>query len=174
MVPYTWDWKTWQFTVLSFDHPAAKIMGDTLRTRGIHVLQLNRKGPNTGVLRRAVRAYRAGHCIGVTPDGPMGPHMVVKPGAVELAAICGAKIAPLTFSVKRRIVLKTWDRFVLPLPFNRGVFVMGPAQAVPRKMSPDELQAEMERLRAAMSRLDEEADAHFGHAQSTQNQTPNR
>ena len=167
MVPYAWDWKTWQFTVLSFDHPASKIMGDTLRKRGIHLLQLNRKGSNTSVLRHAIRAFRAGHCIGVTPDGPIGPHMVVKPGAVELAAICGAKIAPLTFSVKRRIVLKTWDRFVLPLPFNRGVFVMGPAHAVPRKMSPDELQAEMERLRAAMSGLDEEADAHFGHAQST-------
>jgi len=172
MVPYAWDWKTWQFTFLSFDHPASKVMGDSARKLGIHLLQLNRKGSNTGVLRRAVKAYRAGHCIGVTPDGPMGPHMVMKPGAVELAAICGAKIAPLTFSVKRRFVLKTWDHFVLPLPFNRGVFIMGPAQAVPRKLSPDELLNQMDRLRATMGRVDQAADAHFGHAQSTQNQTP--
>jgi len=171
MVPYAWDWRAWQFTVLGFDHPAAKVMGDTVRKLGIHLLPLSRKGPDTGVLRRAVKAFRAGHCIGVTPDGPMGPHMVMKPGTVELAAICGAKIVPLTFSVKRRFVLKTWDRFVLPLPFNRGVFVMGPAQSVPRKMSPDELLDQMERLRATMSRLDEAADAHFGHVQSTQNQT---
>ncbi|MGR3341710.1 MAG: lysophospholipid acyltransferase family protein [Paracoccaceae bacterium] len=169
MMPYAWDWKTWQFTVLGFDHPAAKVMGDTARKRGIHLLPLSRKSSNTGVLRHAVKAYRAGQCIGVTPDGPMGPHMVMKPGAVELAALCGAKIAPLTFSVKRRLVLKTWDRFVLPLPFNRGVFIMGPAQSVPRRMSPDELLDQMERLRAAMSRIDEAADAHFGHAQSTQN-----
>ena len=167
MVPHAWDWKTWQFTVLSFDHPASKVMSDTLRRLGINLLQLNREGSNTGVLRRAVKAYRAGHCIGVTPDGPKGPRMVVKPGAVELAAICGAKIVPLTFAVKRRFALKTWDRFILPLPFNRGVFIMGPSQAVPRKLSPDELLDQMERLRAALSRVDEAADAHFGHAQST-------
>ena len=164
MVPYAWDWKAWDLTILSFDHPAAQVMVDTVRRLGIHVLALNRKGSNTGVLRQAVRAFRAGHCIGITPDGPFGPNLVMKPGAVELAAICRAQIAPVTFSVDRRFVLKTWDRFVLPLPFGRGVFIMGPALSVPRKLSPETLANEMERLRVAMSNLDAQADAHFGHS----------
>ena len=164
MVPYAWDWKAWDLTILSFDHPAAQVMVDTVRRLGIHVLVLKPKGSNTGVLRQAVKAYRSGHCIGITPDGPLGPHLVMKPGAVELAAICRAQIAPVTFSVKRRFVLKTWDRFVLPLPFGRGVFMMGPALSVPRKLSPEGLREEMERISAAMKDLDAQADAYFGHA----------
>ncbi len=97
MVPYAWDWKTWNLTILSFDHPAARVMVDSVRRLGINVLALNPKGSNTGVLRQAVKAYRAGNCIGITPDGPCGPRMVMKPGVVELAVICGAKIAPVTF-----------------------------------------------------------------------------
>ena len=171
MVPYAWDWKTWQMTILSYRHPAADIMSESVRRLGIHVLALEKRGSNTAVLRRAVQAFRAGHCLGITPDGPSGPHMVMKPGAVELAALCGAKLAPVTFSVQRRIVLNTWDRFVVPLPFNRGVFIMGPAHAIARRPSPERRREDMARLEVALTEIGVRADAHFGHAPDTQPRT---
>lgn len=67
-------------------------------------------------------ALKAGAIVGMTPDGPRGPAEVAKIGAIRLAALTGAPIVPAGYAASRACRLKTWDRFLLTLPFSRMAF----------------------------------------------------
>ncbi len=62
---------------------------------------------------------------GLTVDGPKGPWRQVKPGAVALALRHELPLVPATFSSRRVIELRSWDRMVLPKPFTRSVVMYG-------------------------------------------------
>jgi lysophospholipid acyltransferase (LPLAT)-like uncharacterized protein len=61
----------------------------------------------------------------VTPDGPKGPRYKVKDGLAVIAQKTGYPIVPMAYSVKKKKILSTWDKFLLPLPFNKGVVLHG-------------------------------------------------
>lgn len=89
----------------------------------------------------------------ITADGPKGPAQRVKEGAAQLAARTGAWVVPISWSASRRKVLeKSWDRFLVPLPFGRIRFAYGS----PLRLEPDLSSAAMER---AMARMAGELDA---------------
>lgn len=46
--------------------------------------------------------------------------------------------------------MKSWDRFLLPIPFGRGLFVYGDPILVPRKATPSEQEEARVRLEAAL------------------------
>lgn len=85
------------------------------------------RGPKGGAaaLRAMLRHIEAGHCVGITPDGPRGPRGRVAPGLVALAQLSGVPVIPTAFAVRRHRRLGSWDRFMFALPFSRGVFVWG-------------------------------------------------
>ncbi len=69
----------------------------------------------------------------ITADGPRGPARQVKPGAVELARLSGACIVPVSwYGTRLRVLGRSWDRFLLPLPGGRIVLRYGEAVTVPR------------------------------------------
>ncbi len=119
------------------------------------------KGGGAAV-RSIMKAVRAGESICITPDGPKGPRMRASAGVVAVARLTGAPVFPASWSTSRAIRMRSWDRFHLPLPFGRGVFVIAPPITVPR----DADEAEQERLRgeieAALIRATDEADRACG------------
>lgn len=64
--------------------------------------------------------------LAITPDGPKGPRRSIKDGVIELARISGRPVIPLCFVSSRGRRFKSWDRFLLPYPFGRGVYSYGP------------------------------------------------
>lgn len=79
----------------------------------------------TEALQQMVAAAKAGQIVVAAPDGPRGPRQRVKPGVAIAAARARKPLYPLACSVRNALVLKSWDRFQLPLPFGRGVWVFG-------------------------------------------------
>jgi len=62
----------------------------------------------------------------ITADGPKGPARRIKPGTVQLAMKTGATVSPISWSSSRvKILEKSWDRFLIPLPFGRIHFAYG-------------------------------------------------
>ena len=62
----------------------------------------------------------------ITADGPKGPARQIKPGTVQLAVKTGATVIPISWSSSRvKILEKSWDRFMIPLPFGRIHFAYG-------------------------------------------------
>lgn len=66
-----------------------------------------------------VDVLRAGHDIGITPDGPRGPCYELKPGAVIVARRTRAPILLIGAEFSSAWRLRSWDRFYVPKPFSR-------------------------------------------------------
>ncbi len=60
-----------------------------------------------------------------TPDGPKGPRHELKDGVVQLARLSGRPVVPMCFVCSRGHRFSSWDRFLLPFPFSRGVYSFG-------------------------------------------------
>jgi lysophospholipid acyltransferase (LPLAT)-like uncharacterized protein len=81
------------------------------------------RGSSSRLGREAANALvdtlRAGHDIGVTPDGPRGPCYEVKPGAVIVARRTRAPLLLVGAEFDSAWQLRSWDRFYVPKPFSR-------------------------------------------------------
>jgi lysophospholipid acyltransferase (LPLAT)-like uncharacterized protein len=66
-----------------------------------------------------VDTLRAGHDIGITPDGPRGPCYEMKPGAIIVARRTRAPMLLIGGEFASAWRLRSWDRFYLPKPFSR-------------------------------------------------------
>lgn len=73
-----------------------------------------------------------GVLCGVTVDGSRGPACRVNVGIMLIAQATGAPIYPVRSWAKRRILAPTWDRTMIPLPFNHLLFISGEPMHVPR------------------------------------------
>lgn len=104
------------------------------------------------------RLLRNGEIVGITPDGPKGPRMRANDGVIALAKVTGAPILPLTFSASLRYVLKSWDRFLLPFPFGRGVFLWGEPIYVSKNADNMEMSEKRVELEHALLKLTQRAD----------------
>ena len=61
---------------------------------------------------------RHGYSTVIMPDGPAGPRRTLKRGVLHLAAETNLPIVPLRFAASRSVVVPTWDRKEIPLPFS--------------------------------------------------------
>jgi lysophospholipid acyltransferase (LPLAT)-like uncharacterized protein len=62
----------------------------------------------------------------ITADGPKGPARELKAGTIELARRAGAALIPVSWAARpAKIFSRSWDQFMLPLPFGRIHFHYG-------------------------------------------------
>lgn len=66
-----------------------------------------------------VDVLRAGHDVGITPDGPRGPCYELKPGAVIVTRRTRTPILIVGGEFESAWRLRSWDRFYIPRPFSR-------------------------------------------------------
>jgi hypothetical protein len=104
-----------------------------------------------------------GECVGITPDGPRGPATVASGGIVNLARLAGAPIVPIACATSRRKILNSWDRFNLPLPFGRGVFVWGEPIEIASDLDAAGIEQARRFVECRMNELAREADRRVGH-----------
>ena len=86
---------------------------------GIRAIRGSRNRRGSQATRDLIRLVKDGHDAGVTPDGSRGPKYQAKSGAVLIAKASRSPVALLSFSYSKAIRLKSWDEFVIPLPFSR-------------------------------------------------------
>jgi lysophospholipid acyltransferase (LPLAT)-like uncharacterized protein len=70
-------------------------------------------------LQDLVAYIKAGHIGGFTPDGPVGPPYVSKPGIIQLAARTGGPLLAFCWDAYPSYEFNSWDRTIMPLPFSR-------------------------------------------------------
>lgn len=108
-------------------------------------------------------ALEAGGCVVITPDGPKGPRQRLGGGPLTLAKLSGAPVFSCIFSVKNRKVMKSWDKFILPLPFGKGQIIWGEPIYVAKDISESELAVLNQKMEAEMNRHLTLADTALGH-----------
>ena len=88
---------------------------------------------------KMTKAIKNGESLAITPDGPKGPREIVKDGIIKLAQNTGAPIVPLFWKVKNHKILNSWDNFIIPFPFSKGVYIFGKPIHVKRKVTEKKL-----------------------------------
>ena len=165
MLPYAREGDR-PFHVMISSHRDGKLIARAVRHLGIGTVFGSSSRRPALALREAAQRCKDVVCLGITPDGPRGPRMRAAPGAVMIAELAGALLVPVAYSTSRRLLLDSWDRFLLPLPFGRGVFLVGPEIPVPHGLEDDQREALRQRLEREITRLTAEADRLMGHPPS--------
>ena len=99
----------------------------------------SRRGPQA-LLELTTWAER-GYDLAITPDGPRGPCCVVSEGVISLAQLTGLPILPFSYRAYWKLRARSWDRFVIPLPFSRCDMKLADPIRVPREASDSEREA---------------------------------
>jgi lysophospholipid acyltransferase (LPLAT)-like uncharacterized protein len=102
-----------------------------------------------------------GGAMVIVPDGPRGPCRTLKAGGLRLAQETGAYCVTMSFSARRKKILSSWDRFLLPFPFSRIAVVFGDPFTVPPGLRGEALEAERVRVERLLTETDEKADGFF-------------
>ena len=103
--------------------------------------------------RQMVKCIQLGESVAITPDGPKGPKEKVKDGIIKLAQITNSPIIPLVWSTKKFKIINSWDNFVIPMPFSKGVYSFGKPIYIKKKINENELAMFKQKLELELKRL---------------------
>jgi lysophospholipid acyltransferase (LPLAT)-like uncharacterized protein len=105
-------------------------------------------------IRKLVDRAAAGNNLAITPDGPKGPAFKVKEGVIKLAQLTGARIIPVSYQATRKIILKSWDGFMVVKSFGKVHMVFAEPIQIPRDTAPDEAEEYRRKLENTLLELD--------------------
>lgn len=141
--------------ILSSPSGDGQIIADVCATFGFEAARGSSSKPQKGLSALIMMAEKVkeGRDIGITPDGPRGPMYQLQPGIIKLGQLTGGTIVPVRVEYSRALrIKKSWDHFMLPLPFSTVRVIFEPTMTVPRKMTEEEFEAERLKLEQAMGR----------------------
>ena len=123
MCPFAYEGK--DMNVLISSHGDGELIANTMKRFGFNTVRGSSSKGGVEAMRELVRLVRKNSDLAITPDGPRGPAEVVKQGVAHVARVTGRPVLPLSFASSRFRRFDSWDRFQMPFPFSRGVFVWG-------------------------------------------------
>ncbi len=144
--------------VLISRHRDGRLIANAVRPFGIDVVHASSSKGGASGLRGLLRILAGGGVAVITPDGPRGPVRVAAPGIAQLAAMAGVPVLPCAVASSRMRLARSWDRMRFPLPFARGIAVVGAPIAVAR----DGAEAALPAIAAALNEACAQADAMAG------------
>jgi lysophospholipid acyltransferase (LPLAT)-like uncharacterized protein len=112
----------------SFD---GELIGHIAERFGALIVSGSRNKGGLTALKKMASLMRQGKHGGIIADGSRGPYHHLHKGVVVLAREAGAAVLPVAVTSERKIILNTWDRFELILPFSRVVLLFGEPVDVP-------------------------------------------
>ncbi|MBE03985.1 MAG: hypothetical protein CMD67_02480 [Gammaproteobacteria bacterium] len=161
MAPKGWPSEAPLMVMISH-HKDGEIIARTAASFGIRSARGSTSKGGSAALRSMIKTLRAGGCVGITPDGPRGPRMRAQMGVISLAQISGVPIFPATYSVSRCKIINSWDRFIIALPFNRGIYLWDEPIFVPKNANAEVLETKRKLLENRLNILCEKADKMVG------------
>ncbi|MFA9461545.1 lysophospholipid acyltransferase family protein [Thiohalorhabdus methylotrophus] len=141
--------------VLISEHGDGELISRTIAHFGFGSVRGSSRRGALKAMRDLIRKVQEGADFAFTPDGPRGPAHQVQSGVIDLARRTGYPILPVTYSVRRGKVFSSWDGFLLPRPFTRGVFCWGEPHWVDAGDDSERARADLE---TAMQQLTRHAD----------------
>ena len=112
----------------SFD---GELVGRIAEKFGAIIVSGSRNKGGLAAIKKMAAMMRQGLYGGIIADGSRGPYHRVQKGVVVLAREAGAAILPVAVASPKKIILNTWDRFELMLPFTPVALLFGEPLTVP-------------------------------------------
>jgi len=93
----------------------------------------------------------------ITPDGPTGPVYKMKAGAVITAKKSNVPLFLAGIGIKKKFVLKSWDKFEVPKPFSKVIAVYSDPIIVDADLSYEETNKKIIECEALLNKLQKDA-----------------
>ena len=106
-------------------HRDGELIAAVMQDFGMEAIRGSSSKGGGRAARDILTALKQGYAIAITPDGPRGPRMRASRGTAVLAVHAQVPIVPFAFSVSHGALFQSWDRFLLPYPWGRGVVWAG-------------------------------------------------
>jgi lysophospholipid acyltransferase (LPLAT)-like uncharacterized protein len=157
MMPCSWDYDN-PINMLISSHRDGQLISRTVSHFGIDTIAGSTRRGGSGALRAMLGALKKGQCVAITPDGPRGPRMRASVGVANSARLAQVPVIPVTFGATRRRLVSSWDRFVVALPFTRGVIIWGNPTSIARDADEEAVERGRQQIEDELNRITAEAD----------------
>jgi len=164
--PLTWLSKK-KINILISKHKDGDIIADLIRFHGFNSVRGSTNNPNkekeknsVSNIRKILKSLKNNVSIGITPDGPRGPRHKVSEGTINIARISNKRILPMALAYKKKWILNTWDKFIIPMPFNEICIVWGVPMDI--KIEKIDISTQQEVLEKSLISITELASNHIG------------
>lgn len=125
LLPLLWQHRRQAIAIVVSEARDGQYLADFAASLGYRAVRGSSTRGAARALLGAVRELQAGYAVAFTPDGPLGPRRVLKPGVVAAAQRGGGIVVPLHAEADRAWRLDSWDRFMIPKPGARVRILYG-------------------------------------------------
>ncbi len=158
----SWYFRSYPMCAMISSHSDGEFADNTVGRMGINSVRGSTTSGGSAAFRQLIQMIKNGSNAAITPDGPRGPARHLQEGVIMLGQISQRPIIPLAFSASRAIRLKSWDRFLIPLPFSRASMVFAEPILVPRQMDSATREDLRIRVEETLNRVTDLADELVG------------
>ena len=159
MCPLTWQSEL-EIKVLISKHRDGDIIAKLISNLGFKAIRGSThkagKTKNKGGLlsaRQMIKSLKKGISIGISPDGPKGPRHKVSDGILSISRLSNSPILPVGIGFKKKWVLNTWDKFIIPKPFNQITIIWGePLPALKNEKNINKIKSKLDRTMYSLTK----------------------
>lgn len=158
MIPPFWD-KRKKLKALVSPHRDGQLIAAMLKKFGINNIDGSSNENAKGAAVAIMKELKQGTTIAIIPDGPRGPSMTMSLSPVYYAQKAGIPVIAVTYSIKNSyIVEKSWDRMLLPKPFNKGICAVSEPFLIPKDATKEQLEQYRLKIENTLNNLTWEID----------------
>jgi lysophospholipid acyltransferase (LPLAT)-like uncharacterized protein len=139
LMTFSYTWKiNKKLNILASSHSDGRFGASIARYFKLNNIPISSDGNNLS-LRPIFKILNSNNYIAITPDGPRGPKEKVSEGIIKIAKISNVPIIPVGFGSSKNFCLKSWDSFLITLPFSKCRIVWGDSITIPENLEDQEI-----------------------------------
>ncbi len=140
LMTFSYTWKiNKKLNILASSHSDGRFGASIARYFKLNNIPISSDGNNLS-LRPIFKILNSNNYIAITPDGPRGPKEKVSEGIIKIAKISKVPIIPVGFGSSKNFCLKSWDSFLITLPFSKCRIVWGDSITIPENLEDKEVE----------------------------------
>ena len=141
LMTFSYTWKiNKKLNILASSHSDGRFGASIARYFKLNNIPISSDSNNLS-LRPIFKILNSNNYIAITPDGPRGPKEKVSEGIIKIAKISKVPIIPVGFGSSKNFCLKSWDSFLITLPFSKCRIVWGDSITIPENLEDQEIAA---------------------------------
>lgn len=161
-MPYFWN-KSRPLNALVSPHRDGRLIVNILKKFGIGNISGSTNKNSTEAALELMRNLQQNNSIAIIPDGPRGPGMKLTMSPLFYAQKSGKPIIGITYSIAgAKIIEKSWDRMLVPLPFRRGMYSITEPFFIPAEATAEELEKYRLQIETTLNELTWKLDREMG------------
>ena len=138
MIGFSWK-QNKNVNILASSHSDGRFGAIVGKYFNLNNIQTSEKNKSVS-LRIIFKLLNDNNYIGITPDGPRGPKEIVSEGIIKIAKTSKVPIIPIGFWSSKNFKLKSWDSFLITLPFSKCSFVWNKPLEIPYNIEENQIQ----------------------------------